>query len=156
MRPLSLAAFVASATLLASGCATDASSIERADVMTVAHHVATDYATALNDNDRTAFGALFAPDARYVNLQGQFLRGRAEIVSTYWATRGSQPAGVRTVTHVEGARAITGDAIVEVMRLEQVNMPSAPGGIQAARLTLTLAKRGRDWVIVQAQASAPG
>jgi hypothetical protein len=58
------------------------------------------------------------------------------------------------VTHLEGARAITDDTLVSVMRVEYVNDPSQPGGIQAARLTLTVARRGGDWVIAQAQASA--
>ncbi|HVY85970.1 MAG TPA: SgcJ/EcaC family oxidoreductase [Caulobacterales bacterium] len=129
--------------------------IERTDVMEVSRRVVADYAAAWNANDRERFGALFATDARYVNMNGQFLRGRAQIVATHWSTRANYAPGVRMATRLEGARAITDDTIVAVMRLEQVNDPSAPGGIQAARLTLTLVRRGHDWQIAQAQASAP-
>jgi hypothetical protein len=58
------------------------------------------------------------------------------------------------VTRLEGARAITDDTVVAVMVVEYVNMPNAPEGIQAARLTLTLARQPhQQWVIAQAHAS---
>jgi hypothetical protein len=58
------------------------------------------------------------------------------------------------VTRLEGARAITNDAIVAVMIVEYVNDPSAPNGIQSARLTCTLTRQGGHWLIAQAHASA--
>ncbi|HWA00659.1 MAG TPA: SgcJ/EcaC family oxidoreductase [Caulobacterales bacterium] len=160
MRGIVFGVALAMAAFAGAGCAqmhTAATGeyIERADVMDVSRRVAAEYAAAWNANDRARFGALFAADARYVNLNGQFLRGRSQIVATHWTTRAGYAPGVRLATRLEGARAITNDTIVAVMRLEQVNDPTAPGGIQAARITLTLARRGHDWVIAQAQASQP-
>ncbi|MES1158532.1 MAG: SgcJ/EcaC family oxidoreductase [Terricaulis silvestris] len=147
-------------TVALGGCtqmqaATSGNYIQRDNVMDTARRVVADYAAAWNANDRGRFGSLFAEDARYVNLSGQFLRGRSQIVATHWSTRATYAPGVRMATRLEGARAVTNDTIVAVMRMEQVNDPSAPGGILAARITLTLVRRGHDWQIAQAQASQP-
>jgi len=155
MRQIILAFFLAAGALATPACTTSAPFMQRDTVMDVARRVSADYAEAWNSNDRARFGALFANDARYVNMNGQFLRGRTQIVDTHWTTRATYSPNVRMATRLEGARAITDDTIIAVMRMEQVNMPNAPGGIQAARLTLTLAKRGGAWVIAQAQASQP-
>lgn len=101
------------------------------------------------------FGALYAEDARHVTLAGEFLRGRSAIVAAHRGNRARYASDVRMVTRLEGARAITNDAVVAVMIVEYVNDPSAPNRIQSARLTLTLVRRGSDWLIAQAQASAP-
>jgi uncharacterized protein (TIGR02246 family) len=157
MRQFLLAAFIAASAFALPACTTPTSAplIERGDVMDVSRRVTESYAAAWNANDMARFGALYAPDARHVTLQGQFLRGRSAIVAAHRANRPRYAAGVRMVTQLEGARAITDDAIVAVMRLEFVNDPSAAGGIQVVRMTLTLARRGDDWLIAQAQASEP-
>ena len=122
--------------------------------MEVAQRITDRYASSWNANDMAAFGALYAADARHVTLAGEFLRGRGPIVAAHRASRARYGDGVRMATRLEGARAITNDAIVAVMILEYVNDPSAANRIQSARLTLTLARRDGDWVIAQAQASA--
>lgn len=155
MRRALLAIIVALSAPAFAGCAATAGSmIERGDVMETARRVSERYASTWNANDLAGFGALYAPDARHVTLGGGFLRGRAAIVAAHRDNRARYAAGVRMVTRLEGARAITNDAIVAVMRVEYVNDPTAPNGIQAARLTLTLARRRGEWVIAQAQASA--
>ncbi|MEJ0058960.1 MAG: SgcJ/EcaC family oxidoreductase [Terricaulis sp.] len=156
MRQFLLAAFIAASAFALPACTTpSAPLIERGNVMEVSRRVTESYAAAWNANDMARFGALYAPDARHVTLQGQFLRGRSAIVAAHRANRPRYAAGVRMVTQLEGARAITDDAIVAVMRMEFVNDPTAAGGIQAVRMTLTLARRGDDWLIAQAQASEP-
>ena len=156
MRSIVLAALMAFAPFALSSCATPAagSFIARPQVMEVAQHIVDRYASSWNANDMAAFGALYAADARHVTLGGEFLRGRAAIVAAHRANRARYGEGVRMATRLEGARAITNDAIVAVMILEYVNDPDAPNRIQAARMTLTLAQRGGDWLIAQAQASA--
>jgi uncharacterized protein (TIGR02246 family) len=155
MRHILIAAMLAVSALTLPSCAsTNAPFIERTQVMETARRIAERYASTWNANDMGAFGALYAADARHVTLGGEFLRGRAAIVTAHRANRARYGAGVRMVTRLEGARAITNDAIVAVMILEYVNDPTAPSGIQAARMTLTLARRDGDWQIAQAQASA--
>ncbi len=155
MRQLLVAALFAALVLPGCASVTDRALIERDQVMENARRVSERYASTWNADDMAGFGALYAADARHVTLSGEFLRGRAAIVAAHRANRARYASGVRMVTRLEGTRAITDDAIVSVMRLEYVNDPSSPGGIQAARLTLTLARRGGDWLIAQAQASAP-
>jgi uncharacterized protein (TIGR02246 family) len=87
-------------------------------------------------------------------MSGEFLRGRAQIVAAHRANRARYADNVRMVTRLEGARAITNDTIVAVMIVEYVNDQSAPNGIQAARLTCTLARSQGQWLIAQAHASA--
>lgn len=154
MRNFLIAAALAFAPML-SACETlnSPAMLQRETVMEAARRISERYASTWNANDMAGFGALFAGDGRYVNRNGNFMRGRAAIVAAHRANRARYGAGVRLVTQLEGARAITNDTIVAVMRLEYVNDPSAPNGIQAARLTLTLARRGGAWVIAQAQAS---
>ena len=156
MRHIIVAVFIAMSALALPGCASTTSSalIERGDVMDVSRRITADYAAAWNAGDMNRFGALYASEARHVTLSGQFLRGRGVIVSTHRDNRARYAENVRMVTRLEGARAITNDAIVAVMIVEYVNDPSAPNGIQAARLTLTLTRQGRDWVISQAHASS--
>jgi uncharacterized protein (TIGR02246 family) len=127
--------------------------IERADVMESARRIAERYASTWNANDMTGFGALYTPDARHVTLNGEFLRGRAAIVAAHRASRARYAESVRMVTRLEGARAITRDAVVAVIRVEYVNDPSHPGAVQAAILTLTLVERSGQWFIAQAHAS---
>ena len=130
--------------------------IAREDVMENARRVTERYASSWNANDMAAFGALYTSDARHVNTDGEFLRGRPAIVAAHRANRGRYAESVRMVTRLEGARAITDDAIVAVMVMEIVNDPARPSTVQATRLTLTLARRDGAWLIAQAHASAAG
>lgn len=151
-------AAVALAASLIAGCAAQSGAlVERGTVMETARRISERYASAWNANDMNGFGALYTADARHVTRNGDFLRGRAAIVAAHRASRANYAASVRMVTRLEGARAITNDAIVSVMIVEYVNDPAAPNGIQSSRLTLTLVRAARDdWRIAQAHASQPG
>ncbi len=157
MRQIVIAAALASLTLSLPGCAAleGTQLVERGTVMETSRRIAERYASSWNANDMAAFGALYAGDARHVNVSGDFLRGRAAIVAAHRANRARFAEGVRMVTRLEGARAITNDAIVAVMRMEIVNDPARPNAVQATVLTLTLARREGSWLIAQAQASTP-
>jgi uncharacterized protein (TIGR02246 family) len=133
------------------GCAnTPGSYIQRDDVMEAARRVSADYAAAWNSGDMNRFGALYTADARHVTLGGEFLRGRQQIVVAHRAGRDRAGANARMATRLEGARAITNDAIVAVMIVEYLNTPSP---VQSARLTMTLTRQNGDWLIAQAHAS---
>jgi uncharacterized protein (TIGR02246 family) len=155
MRQIIVAALAALSALALPACTTTTGStyIERTQVMEVARRMSADYAAAWNANDMARFGALYAPEARHVTLNGEFLRGRSQIVAAHQANRARYSDNVRMVTRLEGARAITNDAIVAVMIVEYVNDPSAPNGIASARLTCTLARQHGQWLIAQAHAS---
>lgn len=155
MRQLILAALLAFAPITLAGCAsTSGSPIARDNVMETARRVTADYAAAWNSGDMNRFGALYTSEARHVTLSGEFLRGRAAIVTTHRANRARYADNVRMVTRLEGARAITNDAIVAVMIVEYTNVANAPNGIQSARLTTTLVRDNGAWLIAQAHASA--
>jgi uncharacterized protein (TIGR02246 family) len=156
MRHIVLAALLALSPIALSSCATSAggSPIARTQVMDVAQRIADRYASAWNANDMAAFGALYTSEARHVTLAGEFVRGRAAIVTAHRASRARYGDGVRMATRLEGARAITDDAIVAVMIIEYVNDPNAPNRIQSARLTATLTRQDGEWLIAQAHASA--
>ncbi|TPW08409.1 MAG: hypothetical protein FD124_373 [Alphaproteobacteria bacterium] len=148
MRRILIAAALAFAGLCASGCETTpapAALIDRTEVMTVARTLADRYASTWNAGDMTAFGALYLPDARHVNMSGEFLRGRNTIVDVHRRNRTSYPSSVRMIAQLEGARAITEDAIVAVVRLEIVNDPARPGGVSPSRVKT-------EWKIAQAHA----
>ncbi len=156
MRQIIFAALIALSALALPACTTTTGSsyIERTQVMEVSRRITADYAAAWNANDMARFGALYATEARHVTMSGEFLRGRSQIVAAHQANRARYADNVRMVTRLEGARAITNDAIVAVMIVEYVNDPSAPNGIQSARLTCTLTRQGGHWLIAQAHASA--
>jgi uncharacterized protein (TIGR02246 family) len=155
MRQLMFAALFALSAIALPSCAstTTGSLIARDDVMENSRRVAADYAAAWNAGDMNRFGALYTSESRHVTLSGEFIRGRAAIVTSHRATREHYADNVRMVTRLEGARAITNDAIVAVMIVEYTNVANAPDGIQAARLTTTLVREGGDWRIAQAHAS---
>ncbi len=156
MRKILVAALLACSPLSLPGCATltDAPLIERGELMEVARRVTERYGGVWNANDMAQFGALYAADARHVNASGEFLRGRPAIVAAHRANRTRFASSVRMVTRLEGARAITNDTIVAVMRMEIVNDPTRPNAVQATLVTLTLARRQGQWLIAQAHASA--
>ena len=155
MRHIILAAFAVFAAFALPACTTSGGTLmQRSQVMETSRRIAADYAAAWNSNDMNRFGALYAPEARHVTMSGEFLRGRAQIVAAHRANRARYSDNVRMVTRLEGARAISNDTIVAVMIVEYVNNPSAPDGIQAARLTCTLTRQNFQWVIAQAHASA--
>ncbi len=110
------------------------------------------YARTWNDRDMTGFGALFAPDARYVNGAGAFIRGRTAIVATHRNVRKRYPENARMSTTLRGARAITNDTVVAVMALTIRDDPK-PEALYSTRLTLTLVRRDSAWVIAHAQAT---
>lgn len=150
MRAILFAAFALASLAPISACSTSGAMIERGTVMETAQRIAADYAASWNATDMNRFGALYAPDARHVTRGGDFLRGRSAIVAAHAANKARYPANTRMVTRLEGARAITSDAIVAVMHLEYTPASVA----QPSRLTLTLAKRRGHWMIAQAQTSA--
>ena len=154
MRNIFFAALIALTAFSVQACASMSGVVpgQRTEVVEVSRRIAERYASTWNANDMAGFGGLYASDARHVTMGGDFLRGRSAIVAAHRANRASYAQGVRMVTLFEGARAITDDTIVSVMRVEYVG---TPGGTQAARLTLTLVHNGGDWQIAQAQASQP-
>lgn len=154
MRHIILAALIAFTAFALPACATSGGTLlQRSHVMEVSRRITADYAAAWNADDMNRFGALYAPQARHVTMSGEFLRGRSQIVAAHRANRTRYSDTVRMVTRLEGARAISNDTIVAVMIVEYVNNPSAPNGIQAARLTCTLTRQNFQWVIAQAHAS---
>jgi len=155
MRRILVATALALAVTPLLSCATTPAStalIERAEVMSVARALADRYASAWNGGDMSAFGALYLPDARHVNMSGEFLRGRNTIVDVHRRNRAGYPASVRMTAQLEGARAITEDAIIAVVRLELVNDPARPGGVSTSQVTFTLVRREGEWKIAQAHA----
>lgn len=155
MRQILIAAVLAFAAAPILGCQTTpapSALIERTEVMSVARALADRYASAWNAGDMPAFGALYLPDARHVNMSGEFLRGRNTIVDVHRRNRASYPASVRMTAQLEGARAITEDAIIAVVRLELVNDPAKPGAVSTSRVTFTLVRREGEWKIAQAHA----
>lgn len=156
MRRTALVALVFAVGALTTACATTTPKaqplIERNMVMESARMVALRYADAWSSSDWPSFGALYTADARHVNTAGEFWRGRAEIVDVHRKNRATFPASVRMVARLEGARAITADAVVAVVRLEIVNDPAKPGAVSATRVTFTLVEREGQWRIAQAHA----
>jgi len=156
MRLSAFATLAALGCLFAAACATAPSTsaplIERAAVMDGSRMMALRYADAWSASDWAAFGALYTPDARHVNTAGEFWRGRAQIVDVHRKNRLTMAAGVRMTARLEGARAITDDAIVAVIRLEVVNDPAKPGAVSATDVTFTLVERDAQWRIAQAHA----
>lgn len=153
MRSLTMAALLAALPML-SACETlnSPERVQRDTVTEAARAVTRSYARTWNARDMTAFGALYASDARHVNTSGSFLRGRAAIVAAHRDNRQRYPESARMSTSLRGARAITNDAIVAVMAVAIRDDPR-PEPLSATRLTLTLVRRDGAWVIAQAQAS---
>jgi uncharacterized protein (TIGR02246 family) len=156
MRRHFLAAFALIASFGAAGCQTTNARpqplIERTAVMETARILTLRYADAWSAGDWAGFGALYTPDARHVNTAGEFWRGRNEIVDVHRKNRATFATAVRMTSRLEGARAISDDAIVAVSRLEIVNDPNKPGVVSATRVAFTLVEREGQWRIAQAHA----
>lgn len=153
-RHLLAALLIAVSAPLLTSCETidSPARLHRGTPVEVAAPLIRSYARTWNDRDMTGFGALFAPDARYVNGAGTFIRGRSAIVATHRTVRRQYPETARMSTTLRGARAITNDTIVAVMALTIRDGPK-PEATYATRVTLTLVRRDSAWVIAQAQAT---
>lgn len=154
MRHLMMAALLAAALPMLGACETlnSPSRVQQDTVLEAARGVTRSYARTWNARDMTAFGALYASDARHVNTTGASLRGRAAIVAAHRDNRKRYAERAYMTTSLRGARAITNDAIVAVMAMT-IRDGALPEPISTTRLTLTLVRRDGAWVIAQAQAS---
>jgi uncharacterized protein (TIGR02246 family) len=102
---------------------------------------------AWNAMDGLAFAAPFAADAEFVNIRGEYFRGRSAIAAGHTALFQGIYAGSTNHCAVEGARVLRPE--VALVRVHSVlHAPGGPlAGRHAARFSLVLTKEGDTWEI---------
>jgi uncharacterized protein (TIGR02246 family) len=97
--------------------------------------------------DGSAFGAPFAVDADFVNIRGEYVRGRPAIAAGHSAIFRTIYAGSTTRLTVEAARLLRPEvALVHVHSL--LDAPQGPlAGRHGARSSMVLTKESGDWEI---------
>jgi uncharacterized protein (TIGR02246 family) len=103
--------------------------------------------SAWNAMDGPGFAALFAADAEFVNIRGEYFRGRTAIAAGHTAL--FQGIYARSTNHcaVEGAR-LLGPEVALVRVHSVLHVPHGPhGGRQTARFSLVLSKESGRWEI---------
>lgn len=102
---------------------------------------------AWNAMDGPGFAARFADDAEFVNIRGEYFRGRTAIAAGHTALFQGIYAGSTNHCAVEGARLLRPEvALVRVHSI--VHVPQGPfAGRHAARFSLVLTKEGGTWQI---------
>jgi uncharacterized protein (TIGR02246 family) len=100
-----------------------------------------------NAMDGSAFAAPFAEDAEFVNIRGEYFRGRSAIAAGHAALFQGIYAGSTNHCAVEGARLLRPE--VALVRVHSVlHAPGGPfAGRHAARFSLVLTKEGGSWQI---------
>jgi uncharacterized protein (TIGR02246 family) len=103
------------------------------------------FVKAFNAADANAIGALWAPDAEYIDESGQSFQGRDVIEKEYAAAFKQHPGAIMTVK-IESIRFLGPDIAHET----GVARVKSPGGIadMAARYTVVHAKRDGKWAMV--------
>lgn len=121
----------------------DLAPAERAALETIVRQLE----TAWNGMDGSAFAASFAADAEFVNIRGEYFRGRNAIAAGHAALFQGIYAGSTNHCAVEGARLLRPE--VALVRVHSVlHAPQGPfSGRHAARFSLVLTKEGRGWEI---------
>ena len=106
---------------------------------------ADEFVKAFNAADAKAVGALWAPDAEYIDESGQSFQGREVIEKEYAAAFKQHPGAIMTVK-IESIRFLGPDIAHE----KGVARVKSPGGIadMAARYTVVHAKRDGKWLMV--------
>lgn len=116
---------------------------------TVAREVLSRLETAWNNGDGMAFGAVYAPDASFVNIRGEHIVGRAAISAGHDGIFHSIYAG--SVNRMELIRADeVADGVVLSVSISTLECPAGPlAGRHQARSTSVLARTAADsWVVV--------
>ena len=106
---------------------------------------ADEFVKAFNAADAKAIGALWAPDAEYVDESGESFQGRAAIEKLY-AELFQQHLGAMMTVKIESIRLLGPDVALE----KGVARVKSPGGLAdtAARYTVVHSKRDGKWIMV--------
>jgi uncharacterized protein (TIGR02246 family) len=106
---------------------------------------AEDFVKAFNAADSKAVGALWAPDAEYVDEAGQSFQGRPAIEKLYSEVFQQFPGAIMTVK-IESIRLLGPDVALE----KGVARVKSQGGLgdMAARYTVVHSKRDGKWIMV--------
>jgi uncharacterized protein (TIGR02246 family) len=121
---------------------------------------------AWNRHDMEAFGRLFAVDADFVNVAGDWWKGRNAIQTNHAYTHGTIPAEAEGVNLPRPAHGIFKDTTLQITRLdvrflrddvalahastELLGDPRAPSP-RRTLLTLVLVRQSGGWLIASAQ-----
>jgi uncharacterized protein (TIGR02246 family) len=102
---------------------------------------------AWNGADGRAFGEPFAPDADFVTIRGEHLRGREAIAAGHQAIFDSIYKGSSTDFELTGARELSDDVIL-AHATAVLRAPSGPlAGEHGAVQSLVLVRGGDGWEI---------
>ena len=107
----------------------------------------------LNDRwdhaDGEGYGALFTPDATYVQFDGRLLRGREEIADLHSLMFRTMLYGTRLVTHEIESVHVLGDDVVVVVATGAALYPWQPQIVpkRLSRQTLTLVRQDGRWLV---------
>jgi uncharacterized protein (TIGR02246 family) len=102
---------------------------------------------AWNGADGRAFGEPFAPDADFVDIRGEHIRGREAIAAGHQAIFDSIYEGSTVGYELTGARELSGDVIL-AHAAAVLRAPSGPlAGEHNSKLSLVLVQGGDGWEI---------
>jgi uncharacterized protein (TIGR02246 family) len=103
---------------------------------------------AWNEADGRAFGEPFAPDADFVTIRGEHLRGREAIAAGHQAIFDSIYKGSSTDFELTGARELS-NGVILAHSTAVLRAPSGPlAGEHGAVQSLVLVRGGAGWEIV--------
>ncbi|MFG2503249.1 SgcJ/EcaC family oxidoreductase [Streptomyces sp. NPDC048441] len=99
--------------------------------------------------DGEGYGALFAPDATYVQFDGAMLRGRQEIADMHSLMFRTMLYGTRLVTHEIESVHVLRDDVVVVVATGAALYPWQPHVVpkRLSRQTLTLVRQDGRWLV---------
>jgi uncharacterized protein (TIGR02246 family) len=121
---------------------------------TAAARLARAFVEAWNAHDADALGALFAPDADFVNVAGLWWHGRARIVRTHRKAFLTYFAGATLTEERLESRALAPTAALARLRVwldGQTTPEGAPAGPRRTLLLLAAAETPEGWRLVAAQ-----
>lgn len=102
---------------------------------------------AWNAGDGARFGSVFADDADFVNIRGEYYRTREAIAAGHQGIFDTIYKGSTVQLELEDVRQIAPTVLVARIR-SRMNAPSGPlAGRHDARFTIVLVEQGVDWRI---------
>ena len=120
----------------------------------VADQLLAGMAAAWNVHDMAAFAGLFHQDAAFVNVNGTYARGRAEIERLHATVHASFYRSSAITLGLQDSRAAAADVIAAHAVSELRGDERAPGQVRQAIMTLVIEQRHGPWQISAAQNTA--
>jgi uncharacterized protein (TIGR02246 family) len=146
---------VLAALVLAAGFAAAVVAQEASDDEEAVKAIGGQWQDAWNGGDIDAIGALYAGDSDYVNLFGEWFKGREQIQASFSEIHSTAYKGAEISIETTSIQFIEPDVAVSDSVWEMTGLPEGTEAPSKGQSTAVMVKKEGDWKIVAHRARVP-